>query len=113
MASIMICLLSVLLLAAASFGQGRQPAKIPGIGFLSPGGSPGSDFRYEAFQQGLCELGYIEGRNITVEYRGAEGKVNRFQELAAELVHLKVNVIVTAASGAGVLAAKNASTTTP
>jgi putative tryptophan/tyrosine transport system substrate-binding protein len=53
--------------------EAQQPVKIPRIGFLSPGGFPGNDFRYEAFQQGLRDLGYVVGKNIAIEYRNAEG----------------------------------------
>jgi putative ABC transport system substrate-binding protein len=67
--------------------------------------------RVEAFRQRLRELGYVEGKNILIEYRYAEGKFERLTDLAAELVQLKVDVIVTA--GPGVLAAKKASTTIP
>jgi ABC-type uncharacterized transport system substrate-binding protein len=91
---IAICLLLTFFLLTVSLAQAQQSTKIPRIGFLSPGGSPGNDFRYEAVQQGLRELGYIEGKNIAVEYRGADGKVDRLPELAAELVRLKFDVIV-------------------
>ena len=67
--------------------------------------------RVEAFRQRLRELGYVEGKNIVIEYRYAEGKLERLPELAAELVRLKVDVIVTA--GPAILAAKKASTTVP
>ena len=62
-----------LILASFHLAEGQQPAKIPKIGFLSPGGFPGNDFRYEAFQQGLRDLGYVVGKNIAIEYRNAEG----------------------------------------
>ena len=67
--------------------------------------------RVEAFRQRLRELGYVEGKNIVIEYRYAEGKLERLPDLAAELVRLKVDVIVT--GGSAVLAAKKASATIP
>jgi len=91
--------------------RAQQPAKVPRIGFLfygSPGPSPGID----AFRQGLRELGYIEGQNIAVEYRFASGRVGQLPELAAELVRLKLDVIVTPTTPASV-AAKQATNTIP
>ena len=92
--------------------QAQQPARIHRIGILSP--SSGSVFsaRVEAFRQRLRELGYVEGKNIVIEYRYAGGKEDRFPDLAAELVRLKVDVIVTAGP-CSPLAAKNASATIP
>jgi putative ABC transport system substrate-binding protein len=76
--------------------QAQQAEKVPRIGYLS--GSPPSSLakHNEAFRQGLRELGYIEGKNIVIEWRSAEGKRDRLPALATELVHLKVDVIVTA-----------------
>jgi putative tryptophan/tyrosine transport system substrate-binding protein len=77
-------------------------------------GNPTTEFtRSEAIRQGLRELGYIEGQNIASEYRYAEGKLDRFPELAAELVRLKVDLIVVAGGDVLVQAAKNATTTIP
>ena len=73
----------------------QQPAKVARIGFLSPFARAATASSEEAFRQGLRELGWIEGRNITIEYRYAEGKVERLPDLAADLVRLKVDVIVT------------------
>ena len=99
-------------LLAAPLAAAQQAAKIPRIGYLSPL-SPSSDsIRNEAFRQGLRDLGYVEGQNITIEYRYAEGKFDRLPDLAAGLVRLKVDVIV-AASTPGTLAAKNATSTIP
>jgi len=90
-----------------------QQRAMPVIGFLSIG-SPDSRLPSLAgFRQGLHETGYVEGRNITVEYRWAEGKPERFPTLAAELVALKVDVIVTAGGTLAVLATKRATTTIP
>jgi putative ABC transport system substrate-binding protein len=91
--------------------QAQQP-KVPRIGFLSAGSASTHSPREEAFRQGLRDLGYAEGKNITIEYRFAEGKVARLPDLAAELVRLKVDVIVT--SGVPqLLAAKQATSTIP
>jgi putative ABC transport system substrate-binding protein len=92
--------------------QAQQPARIHRIGILSP--SSGSFFsaRVEAFRQRLRQLGYVEGKNILIEYRYAEGKGERLPDLAAELVRLKVDVIVTIGPSA-TLAAKKASGTIP
>jgi putative ABC transport system substrate-binding protein len=105
-------LFAVILLAVPVIAEAQQPTKIPRIGYLG-GGSPSSNpARIEAFRQGLRELGYIEGKNIVVEYRYAEGKADGGRELAAELVRLKVDVIVT--TGPTVTrAAKEATVTIP
>src|SRR3989442_1363176 len=101
--------LSAMLLALSFPAQAK---KVPRIGFLGSGSpSTNPDFR-EAFRQGLRDLGYIEGKNIVIEYMWAEGKFDRLPELAAELVRLKVDIILAPNSGiAG--AAKKATTTIP
>jgi putative tryptophan/tyrosine transport system substrate-binding protein len=76
--------------------EGQQTGKVPRVGILAGGSVSSDSARMEAFRQGLRELGYIEGNNIVVEYRYAEGKLDRLNELAAALVRLKVDVIVTA-----------------
>lgn len=86
--------LCALLIALCSFASAQQPAKIPHIGYLSGNSLSANAARIEAFRQGLRELGYIEGKNIIVEWRSAEGKNERTPALAAELVGLKVEVIV-------------------
>jgi putative ABC transport system substrate-binding protein len=92
--------------------QAQFPTKVPRIGYLT-GGSPSSiSGRVEAFRQGLRELGYVEGKNIIIEYRYAEGKLDRLKELAAELVRLQVDVIVTA-GGQSTPPAKEATSTIP
>jgi putative tryptophan/tyrosine transport system substrate-binding protein len=101
-----------LLLAPSFPAQAQQPAKLPRIGFLNPNPAGVNSARIDAFRQGLRELGYIEGKNITVEYRYADGKTERLSELAAELVGLNVAAIVTS-STPGVRAGKNASATIP
>jgi putative ABC transport system substrate-binding protein len=100
------------LLAAPLAAEAQAPAKVSRIGFLS-GQSPTDLARQlEAFRQGLRELGYVEGRNIAIEYRFAEGQPERLPALAAELVRLKVDIIVTSGTPAP-LAAKQATTTIP
>jgi len=89
----------------------QQPAGISRIGFLATTSASNISARLEAFRQRLRELGYVEGKNIVIEYRYAEGKLERLPELAVELVRLKVDVIVTVSSA--VLAAKKASATIP
>jgi len=93
--------------------RAQQGAKVPRIGYLSPGSaSPGPLAYHDEFQRGLRELGYVEGRNIVVEYRFADGKFDRLDQLAAELVRLNVDVIVSVVTQAS-LAAKNATSTIP
>ena len=83
-------LLVVAVVVVAAIAQAQQPTKIPRIGFLSAVSPSAISARIEAFRQGLRELGYVEGKNILIEWRSAEGKLDRLPELAAELVRLKV-----------------------
>jgi ABC-type uncharacterized transport system substrate-binding protein len=84
------------LLFALSFPvQAQQPKRFPQIGFLVPGSATSYGSRIEAFRKGLRELNYREGQNVNIEYRYAEGKLDRLTELAAELARLKVDMIVT------------------
>jgi len=106
-------LVVVLLFAVAVIAQAQQPVRTPRIGYLSPINRTSESARSEAIRQALRELGYIEGQNIATEYRYAEGKGNRYPELAAELVRLKVDIIVVAGGGRLILAAKNATKTIP
>jgi putative ABC transport system substrate-binding protein len=78
--------------------EAQQPSQTPRVGYLVPASPSAIADRREAFRQGLRELGYIEGKNIIVEYRYANGSPDRLRELAAELVRLKVDVIVTTSS---------------
>src|SRR5262245_2437148 len=97
-------------LAAPLAAEGQKVGTIPRIGFLpSTKPLPG---RIEAFRQGLGELGWVEGRNIVIEYRFSEGRFDQLSGLAAELVRLKVDVIVATPTPAAV-AAKNATGTIP
>ena len=107
-----ICLLTPALLSIAPFAQAQQPGKVPRIGFLSTASPSAITARVEGFQQGLRELGYIEGKNIFIEYRYAEGKFDRLNEFAAEFVRLKLDVIV-AAAPSPTRAAKEATSTIP
>ena len=91
-------LITVLLITVGSVGA-QEPARIPRIGILIPASASFFSARLEAFRQRLRELGYVEGKNIFIEYRSAEGKLGRLPDLAAELVRLKVDVIVTAEAG--------------
>jgi putative ABC transport system substrate-binding protein len=98
-------------LAAPLAAGAQQPGKVTRVGFLFYG-SPGASPELDAFRQGLRELGYIEGQNIAIEYRFASGRVDRLPELAAELVRLKVDVIVTPTTPVS-QAAKQATGTIP
>jgi ABC-type uncharacterized transport system substrate-binding protein len=101
--------LTALLFALCWPVDAQQPGKMPRVGLLTTGGQP-SD--YEAFRQGLRELNYVEGKNIVIEHRQTEGKLDRLPVLAAELVRLKPHVIVVS-STQDVLAVKNATSTIP
>ena len=90
----------------------QQPKKVPRIGYLNATAPSNISARIEPFRQGLRELGYVEGKNIIIEYRFAEGKFDRLPALAAELVRLKVDVIVTGAA-TSTRAAKEATATIP
>jgi putative ABC transport system substrate-binding protein len=83
-------------LLASPLAAEAQPRKVPRVGYLSPGSpsDPGRQRRFEAFRQGLRELGYVEGQDIVIESRWAEGKYERYPALAADLVRLKVDVMV-------------------
>ncbi|HZA54393.1 MAG TPA: ABC transporter substrate binding protein, partial [Candidatus Udaeobacter sp.] len=99
------------MLVALSFpANAQQPAKVYRIGYLSA--RHGVESREEAFRQGLREIGYREGQNIVIEWRFTKGKIGRFPELVAELVDLKVDVIVAGGSEAA-FAAKNGTRTVP
>jgi putative tryptophan/tyrosine transport system substrate-binding protein len=93
--------------------QAQQPKKVPRLGYLSNSDPASESTRSEAVRLALRELGYIEGQNIATEYRYTEGKQDRLPELAAELVRLKVDIIVVAGGVPPVRAAKNATKTIP
>jgi putative ABC transport system substrate-binding protein len=108
----LIVTLALGLLAAPLAAEAQQAGKVPRIGYLSAGSPSGVPHLLEAFRQGLRELGWVEGQNIVIDYRYAEGRFDRLPDLAAELVRLKVDVIVAAATATSV-AAKNATSTIP
>jgi putative tryptophan/tyrosine transport system substrate-binding protein len=102
------------LLFTLSFSaSAQQPKKVPRIGYLALNEPAGESARAEAIRLALRELGYIEGQNIAIEYRYAEGKRDRYPELAAELVRLKVDIILVTGGDPGIRAAKNATKTIP
>jgi putative tryptophan/tyrosine transport system substrate-binding protein len=114
--------LSAMLLALSFFGamllalsvpaKAQQPKKIPRVGYISGGYPSGGSGNPEAFRKGLGELGYVEGKNIIIEYRYAETKLERYPDFLAELIRLKVDVIVTS-STPPTLAARDATKTIP
>src|SRR5215467_8678614 len=106
------CLLMTVLLITG-FAAAQQPKKIPRIGYLSSVDAATEFTRSESFRLSLRELGYLEGQNIAIEYRYAEGKPDQYPELAAELVRLKVDIIVIAGGLGTIRAAKNATKTIP
>jgi putative ABC transport system substrate-binding protein len=93
--------------------EAQQPKKVSRIGYLSSADPARESTRFEAIRLALREVGYVEGQNIAIEYRYAEGKRDRVPELAAELVRLKVDIIVVAGGAMTVRAAKNATKTIP
>jgi putative tryptophan/tyrosine transport system substrate-binding protein len=108
-----LLVIPVLILALSSFSNAQQPKKVPRLGFLSGSGdvnTPG--LQVEAFRRGLRDLGYIEGKNILVEYRYIEGTADRIPSLVAELVQLKVDVIIVT-NPTAIRAAKEATRTIP
>src|SRR5439155_7828409 len=104
--------LCAMLFALCAPANAQQTGKIFRIGYLDTSTASGSAVLVEAFRQELSKLGWIEGKNIAFEYRFAEGKIDRAPELAADLVRLKVDLIVVP-GGPSALAAKRATTTIP
>src|SRR5262249_44723510 len=105
--------LSAMLFALCQSAEAQQPTKIPRIGFVVDGTRSTHSTRIEAFREGLRELGYVEEKNIAVEYRYTAGMGDRLSDLVNELVRLEVDVIVTAGGTRAVLAAKKATKTIP
>jgi putative ABC transport system substrate-binding protein len=101
-------MLVTFVLTSVHLAEAQQPKKVPRIGYLAGAGSAPS----QAFLQGLRDLGYVEGQNIAFEYRTAEFNAERYADLAAELVRLKVDIIVADSTGTA-LAAKKATTIIP
>jgi ABC-type uncharacterized transport system substrate-binding protein len=111
-AALLSILLVAVLLAVAVIAEAQQPRKVPVIGYLTLASASSNLPRREAFREGLRNLGYVEGQNIIIEYRYAESRAERLHELAADLVGLKVDIIV--AGGTQVnFAAKKATGTIP
>jgi putative tryptophan/tyrosine transport system substrate-binding protein len=100
-------------LLLGSMAEAQQPKKVPRIGYLSPSDAATESTRSEAIRLALRELGYIEGQNIATEYGYGEGKLDRYPELLAELVRLKVDIIVVVGGDRSIRAAKNATKTIP
>jgi putative ABC transport system substrate-binding protein len=111
--SLGLSVIAFVLVVTGAVAQAQQPKKVPRIGYLSQFEPARESPRSEATRLALRELGYVEGQNIAIEYRYAEGKPDRFPDLAAELVHLKVDIIVAAGGSVIVQAAKNATKTIP
>jgi putative ABC transport system substrate-binding protein len=110
---IVISLLAALSLFWIPLADAQQPAKIPRIGYLSNSDPVSESARAETIRLALRDLGYIEGQNIAIEYRYAEGKLDRAPELLSELVRLKVDIIVVAGGTRQTRVAKNATKTIP
>ncbi len=104
---------AVMLLALWLPAEAQQPKKVPLIGYLAPFDSARESARSEAIRLALRERGYIEGQNVATEYRYSEGKSDRYPELAAELVRLKVDIIVAEGGDPLIRAAMNATKTIP
>src|SRR5438046_1582125 len=112
-ASVLSTLFVVLLLALGVTVEAQQPKKIPRIGYLSASSLAALASRTEAFRRGLSDLGYVEGKNIIIEYRYGDGQLDRVPALAAELARLKVDMIVIAGGNATVSGAKQAIESVP
>ncbi len=104
---------SLALLAAPLAAEAQQAGRTPRVGYLSPLSAPVDSPRREAFLQGLRELGYVEGQNVVIDWRFADGKLERLPDLAADLVRLQADVIVAGGGGQIALAARKLTTTIP
>jgi putative ABC transport system substrate-binding protein len=107
-----VALFAILFLAAPLAVEAQAVGKVPRIGLLSPFSPAATALWHQAFREGLRDLGWVEGRNISIEYRYAEGRADRLPDLAADLVSLKVDIVV-AATATDALAAKDATRTIP
>jgi putative tryptophan/tyrosine transport system substrate-binding protein len=113
-AGVLSILFVVVLLAVAVIAEAQPQAKIPRIGYVSGTGDSSNPGPYvEALRQGLRDLGYVEGKNFLIEYRGAEGKPDRMPSLVTELVQLKVDVLVVPTAAGAIRVAKQATKTIP
>ncbi|HSE89356.1 MAG TPA: ABC transporter substrate-binding protein [Candidatus Binatia bacterium] len=110
---ITVLTLCAMLLVLCTSAAAQQPKKVPRIGYLSNTAARESSARAEGIRLALRERGYIEGQNIAIEYRYAEGKIDQFSELAAELVRLKVDIILLSGGDRLILAVKNVTQTIP
>ncbi len=108
-----LSVIAFVLLVAGAVAEAQQSGKVPRIGFLVVSSPSAAAARVEAFQQGLQELGYVEGKNIVIEYRYAGGKADRLPPLASELVRLKIDVFVGGGGNQIALAAMKATATIP
>jgi putative ABC transport system substrate-binding protein len=108
-----LILVAAVFLTVAAVAQGQQPKKVPRIGYLSSGNPTSESSRAEAIRRALRELSYVEGQNIVTNYRYGEGKFARGDEIATEVVRLKVDIIVVPGGEAWVRAAKKATQTIP
>ena len=106
-------LLAILFLAHVQLVQAQQPKKVPRIGYLAAVDPATDSARVEGIRLALRDLGYFEGKNIVIEYRYGEGKRDRYPDLAAELVRLKVDIILVGEGARPIQAAKNATKTIP
>src|ERR1051325_10422878 len=106
------CIVYAMLVALCISAEAQQPNKVPRIGYLSNTDPDRESIRLDVIRLALHEHGYMEGKNIAIEYRYAEGKDDRFAQLAAELVRLKVDIIVVSGNR-GTLAAMNTTKTIP
>jgi putative ABC transport system substrate-binding protein len=109
---ITVLILCAMLFALCLSAHAQQSTKVPQIGYLGGVSLSANTARHESFRQGLRELGYVEGKNIVIDWRSADGKLDRLPALAAELVRRKVDIIVTS-GGAATRAAKEATRTIP
>ena len=111
-AGVLSILFVVILLAIGVIADAQQPKKVPRIGYLGGVSLSANTARHEVFRQGLRDLHYVEGKNIVIDWRSADGKLERLPPLAAEMVRLKFDVIVTSGSTA-TRAVKEATNTIP
>jgi putative tryptophan/tyrosine transport system substrate-binding protein len=112
-AKIFVYALPAFILTTIHLAEAQQRAKVPRIGVVLPGTRSSDAHRSDAFRHGLRELGYVEGQNVAIEYRYAEGKLDRFTELAADLVRVKVDVLVSAGGNSATRALKQATNSIP
>src|SRR3990172_8844694 len=110
--TIALLALALSIIGAPRATEAQQPAKVPRIGLLSPFSPSDTALWHQAFRQGLRDLGWVEGKNISIEYRYAEGRSDRLPGLAADLLRLKVDIIV-ASTGTDGLVAKTATRAIP